>query len=273
MIANRVHSIYALENLSGKDTVIHELDTRVKLILAFAFVIVTVSFNRYDILGLIPLVFYPAILIPLAELPAKILMSRFLIALPFCAFAGITNAILDRTPALTLGNFVVTLGVISCITIILKTFLCVMAVFLLIATTPFARLTRELLRLHVPTVFVLLIEMIYRYLGVLSSEAMSMSVAYKLRSVSSKGIKMKHMGSFVGQLAIRSFDRGERVYAAMTCRGYNQDQGQKRGDRSAVLFSGKNLRVRIPVGQLIGLVIVIAIFILLRIFEPLSMLG
>jgi cobalt/nickel transport system permease protein len=31
---------------------------------------------------------------------------------------------------------------------------------------------------------------------------------------------MRHMGSFVGQLLIRSFDRAERIYAAMKCRGY-----------------------------------------------------
>ena len=31
---------------------------------------------------------------------------------------------------------------------------------------------------------------------------------------------MKHMGPFVGQLLLRSFDRADRVYAAMKCRGY-----------------------------------------------------
>jgi cobalt/nickel transport system permease protein len=35
-----------------------------------------------------------------------------------------------------------------------------------------------------------------------------------------KGIAMKDMGSFTGQLLLRSFDRAERIYNAMKCRGY-----------------------------------------------------
>jgi len=31
---------------------------------------------------------------------------------------------------------------------------------------------------------------------------------------------MRDMGSFAGQLLLRSFDRAERVYNAMKCRGY-----------------------------------------------------
>jgi cobalt/nickel transport system permease protein len=32
---------------------------------------------------------------------------------------------------------------------------------------------------------------------------------------------MKDMGTFVGQLVFRSFDRAGRVYAAMRCRGFD----------------------------------------------------
>ena len=34
-------------------------------------------------------------------------------------------------------------------------------------------------------------------------------------------LMMRHMGSFIGQLILRGFDRAERVYAAMCCRGYS----------------------------------------------------
>jgi energy-coupling factor transporter transmembrane protein EcfT len=33
-----------------------------------------------------------------------------------------------------------------------------------------------------------------------------------------KGLEMKHVGAFVGQLLLRSIDRAERVYAAMRAR-------------------------------------------------------
>jgi cobalt/nickel transport system permease protein len=63
-------------------------------------------------------------------------------------------------------------------------------------------------------------EMTYRYIGVLLHEAYSMSVAYSLRSPGGKGISVRDTGSFAGQLLIRSFDRADRVYNAMKCRGY-----------------------------------------------------
>ena len=48
-----------------------------------------------------------------------------------------------------------------------------------------------------------------------------MALAYRLRSNGEKGIRMKDMGSFLGQLLLRSFDRAERVYTAMACRGFS----------------------------------------------------
>ena len=48
-----------------------------------------------------------------------------------------------------------------------------------------------------------------------------MYTAYALRAPGQKGIKMKDMGSFTGQLILRSFDRAERVYQAMKCRGFH----------------------------------------------------
>ncbi len=79
-----------------------------------------------------------------------------------------------------------------------------------------------------PGIFVTLFEITYRYIGALLEEASSMYTAYMLRSTEQKGLQMKHMGSFVGQLLIRSYDRAERVYAAMKCRGYASAEGTKR---------------------------------------------
>ncbi len=62
-----------------------------------------------------------------------------------------------------------------------------------------------------PDIFVTLFEMTYRYIAVLMGEASSMYTAYMLRSTERKGLQMRHMGSFVGQLFIRSYDRAERV--------------------------------------------------------------
>ena len=129
--------------------------------------------------------------------------------------------IFDRAASFYIGGITVCLGVLSLATILIKLYLCVMAALLLIATTPFTELTAQLRRLHVPMIFIMVFEMTFRYISVLFEEVYSMTTAYKLRSGNKKSLDIQHMGSFVGQLLLRGFDRAERVHAAMRCRGYS----------------------------------------------------
>lgn len=220
-ISSRVHGIRALENLSAGKTAIHRLHPLTKLLSAFIIIVITASFGRYEFARLAPFLFYPFILMALAELPYKLLLSRALIALPFCLFAGITNVIIDREAAFVVGGIMISYGVLSLITILLKVYLCVMAALILVATTPFTELTAQLRRLRIPVVLVMVFEMTYRYIGVLFEEVRSMMTAYRLRSGNRRSIDIRHMGPFAGHLIIRGFDRAERVHAAMRCRGYS----------------------------------------------------
>ena len=214
-ISARVHELRALENLSAGRTAVHCLHPLAKLLSTFMFIVFVASFGRYDFVRLTPYLFYPFVMTALAELPYKPLLSRVFIALPFCLFAGISNVVFDP---------VVSRGVLSMATILLKMYLCVMAALLLVATTPFTELTAQLRRLHVPMVFVMVFEMTFRYIGVLMEEAYSITTAYKLRSGNKSGkkaLEMRHMGPFVAHFLLRGFDRAERVHAAMRCRGYS----------------------------------------------------
>jgi cobalt/nickel transport system permease protein len=220
-ISARIHEIRALENLAAGQTVIHRLHPLAKLISAFVFIVFVTSFGRYDFVRLAPYLFYPFVMMALAELPYKMLLPRVLVALPFCLFAGISNVIFDKAAAFSIGSLTVSFGLLSLATILLKMYLCVMAALLLVATTPFTELTAQLRRLRVPMAFVLVFEMTFRYIGVLLEEVFSMTTAYKLRSGNKKALEMRHMGSFAGQLLLRGFDRAERVHSAMRCRGYS----------------------------------------------------
>lgn len=219
-LKEKIRAIYSLEQLSSGSTVIHRLHPGAKLLATLVYIVTVVSFQRYALGRLIPFVFYPFILMALSETPWPTVAKRVAIALPFVAVAGISNIILDTAPALYLGSVAVSEGVVSCLVILLRTFLCVTAVLILVAVTPFVSLTSQLRRVHIPEVFVLLFEMTYRYIGALLEEASSMYTAYRLRHTHQKGLEMKHMGPFVGQLLLKSFDRADRVYAAMKCRGY-----------------------------------------------------
>lgn len=215
-----MQEIYSLEQLSTGDSCVHRLHPAAKILATLFFLIVVLSFSRYEIAGLTPYLFYTFTLAALADTPHSIMLKRFALALPFCLLAGIGNVLFDRGTAFHLGGFAASYGAVSLLAILFRAYLCVTAVLLLIATTPFVQLSAQLRRMHVPGILATLFEMTYRYLGTLAGEASSMYTAYMLRAPRHKGLNMRHMGSFVGQLLIRSFDRAERVYGAMMCRGY-----------------------------------------------------
>jgi len=244
MTNNKIRDLYALEQLAGGATGVHRLHPTAKLLATAVFIITVVSFNRYSFGRLVPYIFYPTLMMALSETPYAMLFKRFLIALPFCLFAGIANIIFDRATAFAIGGIAISLGTVSFFTILFRVYLCVMALLILISVTPFQELVNSMRSLRIPFIFIIVFEMTYRYIGVLFEEAYSMYVAYSLRSGSSRsggarGIAMRDMGSFAGQLLIRSFDRADRVYNAMKCRGYalhTVPQNSRKPTKSDVFF-------------------------------------
>jgi len=221
-IRSKVYEIYSLEQLASGNSAVHTLHPLVKIISTLVYVICVISFDRYALFALAPYSFYPFVVMAMADIPSSLVFRRALLALPFALFAGLSNLLFDP---------MISHGLISFLAILLRTMLCVSAVLILVAVTPFSELTAQLRRLHLPAVLVILLEMTYRYIGTLLGEASSMFTAYQLRSRNKSGLAIRHMGSFVGFLLIRSFDRAERVYNAMKCRGYPKWQHGEAGKR------------------------------------------
>lgn len=200
---------------------IHQIHPMAKMITTIFYLVAVISFDKYNISGLIPFFIYPILLMALGEIPYRSVFARLMIALPFAFFAGLSNPFLDRSTAFLLSGVPISWGLLSFVSILVKTVLTVMAVLILIATTPMDRLAHELIRIKIPKIFVMQIMLTYRYLGLLIAEANSMMTAYHLRSSRQKGIRLQHAGTFMGQLLLRSFDRAEKVYVAMKLRGFN----------------------------------------------------
>lgn len=116
-------------------------------------------------------------------------------------------------------------------TIALKSWISVQAALLLAFTTPFHDLVDALRELRLPRVMVAIISFMYRYLGVLGDEAGRMNRARAARSAQRPGSGRRSggtlrwraavTGAMVGSLFLRSYERSERVYAAMQARGFD----------------------------------------------------
>ena len=209
--------LHALETLSQNNTCIHGLHPMAKLVTTIMFVVTVVSFGRYEIMGLLPYLFYPAVFMAISETPYRPLLLRMLIAVPFCLFAGLANCIFDTEMATGIFSY----GFISLLSIMIKMFLCVMAALMLISVTPLEKLSKCFVILHLPSMFVMLLSMIYRYIYTMMDVASEVTTAYHLRKPQQKGIAMKDMGEVLGQMLVRGMDKGERVYESMKLRGYD----------------------------------------------------
>ncbi len=219
-IRSKLNEMYSLEQLAAGRTAVHRLHPAVKIIVTVIYIICVVSLERHALGRLAPFLIYPAVVMAAADIPYRMILPRAAAALPFCVFAGVSNLIIEREPWAQLGALTLTAGEMSFLVLLARTVLCVSAVLILVAVTPFSELTGQLRRMHVPTLFVRLFEMIYRYISVLVEEASTMLTSYRLRAGGAQWPEIKYFGAFIGQLLLRSVDRAERVYHAMLCRGY-----------------------------------------------------
>ncbi len=209
-----------LDRLSYQDTFIHRLDPRAKVITTFVFLVLVVSFPRYEVAALFPFFLFPAVLMTLGDIPLKFVLTRVLLVSPFAVFIGIFNPLLDDKTILYLSGIPISGGWLSFLSIVIKSLLTISAGFLLIATTSFHRVCHALRWLWVPAPFVAQLLFLYRYLFLLLEETMRIIRAHDMRSFGDHGLGLKVFTRIVGTLFIRTVERAERIYYAMLSRGF-----------------------------------------------------
>ncbi|KRQ87851.1 Nickel transport protein NikQ [Caloramator mitchellensis] len=218
---NTINQIRFLDETAYKDTSIHKLNPITKVLVTFLYIVVVISYGKYDIERILPLFLYPILIFILSDLRAKPILRISLLALPFTLGIGIFNPILDKRVAANLFGILITYGWISFIMIIIKTLLTIIATFILIATTGIDKITKALIMLKVPKIFAVQILLTYRYIFVLTEEVLNTINAYTLRAPDKKGINIAFAGSLLGQIILRSFKRAQNIYNAMLLRGFN----------------------------------------------------
>lgn len=190
------------------------------LLVTLVFLLTVVSFPKYDLEGVVSMYVYIIICYIYFELNLLKTIKKLSILMFFAAFVGIFNPIFDKTPMFNLGDFVVTGGILSFITLFIKGSLCLLASFLLFRLIGMNCLCYALQCLCVPAVFLTVLLLMYRYLIIFLKELNMMTQSYSLRSPRQKGINYKYWGVFVGQMLLRSLNRATEIYGAMQLRGF-----------------------------------------------------
>ena len=219
-IDQSIHDLREMDALASKASSIHAICAAAKLLVTVAYIGIVVSYDKYNMSGLLFMVLYPAVLFAVSQVPVTTCLYKLRFVLRLVCAVGVLNPFLDRTPAFPLGPLVVTTGMISMVTLMMKGVFCLAASFLLMATTRIEAVCSVLRKIHVPQILVTLLLLTYRYAAVLAEEVSVMTQAYSLRAPGQKGIHFSAWGSFLGQLLLRSMDRAEELYASMLLRGY-----------------------------------------------------
>jgi len=249
-----------LDTLSYKNTFVHRIDPRVKILVSFAFVIFVVSFPKYEISALFPFFLYPVFLLTAGNIPIKAIAKKVLFVSPFALFVGIFNPLIDTETLITPLGIAISGGWVSFLSILVKFVLTVSSALLLIAVTSFPGLCEALERMKLPKVFVIQLLFLYRYLFVLLEESLRMIRARDARSFGSRGKEIKTFIRLISVLLIRSIERAERIFRAMLARGF-------RGEIKVLK------RHRLEYYDILFGVISITTFYLFRTFPVVNLLG
>ena len=188
------------------ETPLHRAPAEVKVLATVLFVIAVALIPRGQLvwpyavdLGLLVLV------AALAATPVSLLAGRLAIEAPFVLFVVLLPFAVHDGAWLAFG-------------IAAKATLAVLATGVLAWTTPAPEILRGAERLGAPRLLTAIAGFALRYLQVLLEEFRRMRLARALRGDRAQWLPRPRV---LGALALRSFERGERVHAAMLARGYD----------------------------------------------------
>lgn len=211
-----------IETFANGSSLLHRLDPRVKIAAAFpcAFLVALAPGFRAPLLGLAGAL----ILVVAGRLrPGKVAGSLK----PLVLFLFMMGVLL---PFSVPGSAVVSLGPVSAsregavqaLSIGVKSLAVVLMTFALLGTSTTFDLMHAMSHFRVPPKLLFLAFLSFRYLFVLQVEFNRLRTAMKARGFR-PGTNLhtyRSYGYLLGMLLIRSYERSERVYDAMLCRGF-----------------------------------------------------
>ena len=182
------------------------------------FLILTVSFGRRAWCGCTLFAVVPYLLARAGGVSPVVLLRRASLALPFVLCAGAANLFFDREPVAVGAGLTLPGGVVSFWVLIAKTLAATGMVLLLAAVTSISGISGALVRLRVPCILILQIQLLCRYLLLTAEEARNLCNACLLRNPGCRIVPVRDWGTLCGRLFLRSVERANAVYRAMQCR-------------------------------------------------------
>jgi cobalt/nickel transport system permease protein len=231
-------SLTDIERESYKNSPIHRLDPRVKLLFTLAIIIYVVNLPRIhekNMVRLLAVEAYLLLLVLVAGLDLRYFFLRILAILPFGFGIALLQPFLRPSFIESFTSYPLDLPFGISITyeglafggaLIAKFLICITAVVLFSSTTRMRDMVAAADRIGIPREFTLLLSMMVRYLFLFWSVLKRIKTAQQTRlfniwnrRVPRKWV-LKQIGHSISAIFVRSYEQGEKTYISMLCRGY-----------------------------------------------------
>ncbi|HWQ74222.1 MAG TPA: cobalt ECF transporter T component CbiQ [Syntrophomonas sp.] len=238
------------------DGMLQRFSPQVKLVAMLALILAVSLSRRFLLLlavwvGIVMLMYWSRL--PVWKLQTKIWGFIPLLTLLF-SVPAMLNLFTDGTPILYLqqapvsiswlglsrpeGLFITRQGLTASMLLFIRVGLSLSLGILLVMTTPVADVFKSLRVLRVPSLFIMIMEMTYRYMMVLLLVSIEMFDARSLRTVGNIPPKWQRAqaGSSIAALFARSVALSEEVYQAMCARCYTGESSHYSGNDPGIMI-------------------------------------
>jgi cobalt/nickel transport system permease protein len=234
---------FASESYSRRDGLMQSLDPRAKLA-SILMLVFALSLTR-DIQILLAFYIFELLLCSLSKIEVGFYIKRVWLFIPLftgiIALPMIFNVFLPGDPlyqvaypgpgarlgpfALPESIYITQQGVTAAAVFTLRVAASVSAVVLLFLTTRQQVIFKSLRTVGVPKVYVLTLEMAYRYIFLLTDLIREIYIAKRARTIKSGSLfeEQKWVGGRIGYILMRSLTTSEQVHRAMISRGFAGD--------------------------------------------------
>jgi cobalt/nickel transport system permease protein len=220
-------SANTFERETRKNSVIHNLDSRIKLIMTLIIIIYVVY--THDLLILFLVEVYILCLVSLSKISWSYYFKRVIYILPFGGFIAIFQPFIRPGTVLYTLPFGINVtyeGTLFGVLLLSRLVVCISMIVLFSSSTPMNVIISSMRRLGFPKILVMILSMTVRYLFVFFDELDNLRNAQKSRCFNIRNREVSYMwilkqiGYTIMMIFLNSFEKGEKIYFSMLSRGY-----------------------------------------------------
>ncbi|MGZ7047274.1 MAG: cobalt ECF transporter T component CbiQ [Methanobacterium sp.] len=226
---NEFNSVRSLENETKKQSYLHLLDGRVKLVILLLIIVYAVFTTQIAVLILMEI--YLLFLIYISNISFKTALMRILLLLPFGGFIIAFQPFIHPGNIIWVGPFlgihITDAGLMWGALLFSRLVVTLTSIVLLSSISPMQEVVNSFRKLGMPKEFAMIFSLMIRFLFMFFDELEQIRNAQTARNFHIFNKKtaymwrMKQLGYTIAMMFLRAYEQGEKVYMSMLSRGYS----------------------------------------------------